>query len=371
MREQAVSDLIGLIYDCAIAPEKWPAALAAICDHSGSAAGTLAVFDLVAGRERTLVNHGISEENQRIYQEKYHCADLFLHPLLVREVGEPATSGDLVADEELLDSRIYREWAAPQGFRDTLMTMLTRHQGRLAFLGLTRRLDQRRYDAADRAAMRLIVPHVQRAVLISDLIEHRTVERDQLARIIDTLATATLVVEPGLRILHANEAARAMLARGRPIAAANGLIRLPRPVAAAISGMSRGRQDGRPMPDTIRVAGEAPEGDTVFVLMPLEAADGGSGQAPSRIALFIQEANGFVPLASEVWARLFGLTGGELRVLQGIVEGAAPTEIAATYGIAESTVRTHLASLFRKTGTRRQPELVRAAMSAVPPVRTA
>jgi hypothetical protein len=76
-----------------------------------------------------------------MYQERYHCADLFLHPLMTREVGEPAISSDLVNDEELLSSRIYREWAAPQGFRDTLMTMLARHQGRLAFLGLTRRLE--------------------------------------------------------------------------------------------------------------------------------------------------------------------------------------------------------------------------------------
>jgi DNA-binding CsgD family transcriptional regulator len=63
------------------------------------------------------------------------------------------------------------------------------------------------------------------------------------------------------------------------------------------------------------------------------------------------------------------VTGGELRVLQGLVEGAAPAEIAETYGIALSTVRTHLASLFRKTGTRRQPELVRLAMGSVPAVR--
>jgi DNA-binding CsgD family transcriptional regulator len=63
------------------------------------------------------------------------------------------------------------------------------------------------------------------------------------------------------------------------------------------------------------------------------------------------------------------VTGGELRVLQGLVEGAAPAEIAETYGIALSTVRTHLASLFRKTGTRRQPEVVRLAMGSAPAVR--
>ena len=374
MKEEKISALIGRIYDCAISPNKWPATLANICEYIESAAGTLAVIDLVTGQEKTLVNYGISEEDHRVYQEKYHCVDLFLHPLMLREIGDPATSADLVSDEELLSSRIYREWAAPQGFRDTLMTMLTRHQGRLAFLGVTRKLEQRRYDAADRHAMRLITPHVQRAVLISDLIEHQTVERNYFARIIDTIATPTVIIESNLRILHTNQTGQAMLSRGIQVSSAKGAIRLPNQVAAAVLRASReasqGRADTVAVPDTLRIVGDGAQSDIIFVVMPLGVPDRKLGSGALQIALFMQEANSFAPLAGEVWGKAFGLTGGELRVLQGLVEGAAPAEIAAMYGIANSTVRTHLVSLFRKTGTRRQVELVRLALSSVPPVRT-
>ncbi|MFO0200600.1 MAG: helix-turn-helix transcriptional regulator [Alphaproteobacteria bacterium] len=374
MKEEKISALIGRIYDCAISPNKWPATLANICEYIESAAGTLAVIDLVTGQEKTLVNYGISEEDHRAYQEKYHCVDLFLHPLMLREIGDPATSADLVSDEELLSSRIYREWAAPQGFRDTLMTMLTRHQGRLAFLGVTRKLEQRRYDAADRHAMRLITPHVQRAVLISDLIEHQTVERNYFARIIDTIATPTVIIESNLRILHTNQTGQAMLSRGIQVSSAKGAIRLPNQVAAAVLRASReasqGRADTVAVPDTLRIVGDVAQSDLNFVVMPHGGPDRKLGSGALQIALFMQEANSFTPLAGEVWGKAFGLTGGELRVLQGLVEGAAPAEIAAMYGIANSTVRTHLVSLFRKTGTRRQVELVRLALSSVPPVRT-
>jgi DNA-binding CsgD family transcriptional regulator len=369
MKEAEVSALIGKIYDCAMAPENWPVVLADICDYAESAAGTLAVFDLLTGQEKTLVNHGISDENHKLYQEKYHCADLFLHPLMVREVGEPAISSDLVAEDELLQSRIYREWAAPQGFCDTMMTMLTRHQGRLAFLGLTRKLEQRRYDDMDRESMRLIAPHVQRAVLISDLIEHKTVERNHFARIIDTITTPTVLIEGNLRILHANEAGKATMSRGAPISSSNGILHVPRQVAAAVTKVAQATQNGAAVPDTLRITGAEGQGDTIFVVMPLEAPDRRMGGASAQIALFMQEANSFVPLPTEVWGKLFGLTGGELRVLQGLVEGATPAEIAEVYGIANSTVRTHLLSLFRKTGTRRQADLVRLALNSVPPVR--
>jgi DNA-binding CsgD family transcriptional regulator len=216
--------------------------------------------------------------------------------------------------------------------------------------------------------MRLVAPHVQRAVLISDFIENQTVERNRFAHIIDTIATPTVIVESSLRIVHANEAGRAMLQAGGLVSSANGSIRLPNAVASAVLSGCRAGRNGTAVPDTIRVTdGEA--GDTIFVVMPLGAPDRRLGPTASQIAVFMQQANRFVPLATEVWARLFGLTGGELRVLQALIEGATPPEIAAVYGIAISTVRTHLVSLFRKTGTRRQADLVKLALSSVPPVR--
>jgi len=43
------------------------------------------------------------------------------------------------------------------------------------------------------------------------------------------------------------------------------------------------------------------------------------------------------------------------------------TEAAETLGIALSTAKTHLAHLLHKTGTQRQAELVRLAVSAFAP----
>lgn len=83
----------------------------------------------------------------------------------------------------------------------------------------------------------------------------------------------------------------------------------------------------------------------------------------------VQEARANSPLAMEVWSNTFSLTGGELRVLHELVLGSEPQQIADAYGIARSTVRTHLLNLFRKTGTKRQGELIRVAMDLVPQVR--
>jgi DNA-binding CsgD family transcriptional regulator len=62
--------------------------------------------------------------------------------------------------------------------------------------------------------------------------------------------------------------------------------------------------------------------------------------------------------------RLFGLTPAEARVLALLLDDCRPSEIAAELGISITTVRTHLKSLFAKTETRRQSELIALAWSA-------
>jgi DNA-binding CsgD family transcriptional regulator len=57
-----------------------------------------------------------------------------------------------------------------------------------------------------------------------------------------------------------------------------------------------------------------------------------------------------------------GLTPAEMGVLTLLLDGKTPKQIAATRGVAISTVRTQLKRLFAKTGTRRQADLVRWAL---------
>ncbi len=58
-------------------------------------------------------------------------------------------------------------------------------------------------------------------------------------------------------------------------------------------------------------------------------------------------------------ARMFGLTVAETRVLGALVDGLTPAECAARLAVGLPTVRSHLAQLLAKTGTRRQSELTR------------
>jgi DNA-binding CsgD family transcriptional regulator len=65
--------------------------------------------------------------------------------------------------------------------------------------------------------------------------------------------------------------------------------------------------------------------------------------------------------------RRYAITPAESRVMMLIVQGMTIAETAEALGISLPTAKTHLARLFDKTGTTRQADLVRLAMSALAP----
>jgi DNA-binding CsgD family transcriptional regulator len=61
----------------------------------------------------------------------------------------------------------------------------------------------------------------------------------------------------------------------------------------------------------------------------------------------------------------FGLTPAEVRLVLRLVSGDSLRSAAKALGIKYETVRTHLKSIFQKTGTRRQAELVIVVIRAL------
>ncbi len=59
------------------------------------------------------------------------------------------------------------------------------------------------------------------------------------------------------------------------------------------------------------------------------------------------------------FAARFGLTAAETRVLGAIIDGKGLLAAAERLNIGEATARTHARRIFDKTGTHRQPELIR------------
>lgn len=69
-------------------------------------------------------------------------------------------------------------------------------------------------------------------------------------------------------------------------------------------------------------------------------------------------------------AAFFGFTHAEVRLVSALSEGCSVPDAAGRLGVAPTTARTHLQSVFAKTGVRRQVDLLTLLASSGPSVAT-
>ncbi|MCK1552397.1 LuxR family transcriptional regulator [Bradyrhizobium sp. 177] len=199
----------------------------------------------------------------------------------------------------------------------------------------------------------------------------------ELATFVDTLdglGAGMYLVDPGGRLIHANTAGNAILdARdilssvgGRLVASDPQVDRTLRDVfATAGQGDAALGIRGIALPLTGR------EGDR-YVAHALPLTSGARRRAgivyTATAALFVRKASLAVASIPRAIGSAFKLTPTELRVLLAIVEVGGVPEVAMAFGVADSTVRTHVSRLFEKTGTARQADLVKLVAGYTTPL---
>jgi DNA-binding CsgD family transcriptional regulator len=87
----------------------------------------------------------------------------------------------------------------------------------------------------------------------------------------------------------------------------------------------------------------------------------------ASVAVFLRQLGDMSPFPGELFVKRFGISPAECRVLMMLTQGMTVREAASALGISEPTAKTHLQKLFQKTGTDRQPDLMRLVMSALAP----
>lgn len=78
----------------------------------------------------------------------------------------------------------------------------------------------------------------------------------------------------------------------------------------------------------------------------------------SRMLVILVDLDSSNQPNSATLKRLFGLTSAEGKLAAALATGSSPSQLADRFHVTRSTVRSQLASIFTKTHTRRQAELV-------------
>jgi len=109
--------------------------------------------------------------------------------------------------------------------------------------------------------------------------------------------------------------------------------------------------------------------DEGVVVAPLaEGSVSFEGSAPC-VSVLVTDPEAAPLGKASLLRRLYGVSESEARLAERLALGDTPAQAAASLGIKTSTARTQLISLFRKTETSRQAELIRVMASVFLPPR--
>lgn len=365
MRPETLSDIIGAVYDCVLAPENWYRALPLISIYGESAASSIVVQGRHAPDTASVFEHGGEQSFLRLYFEKLVASRLpIARSATFDNVGDVATMTMLAGEREPLNSDFYLKWVRPLGFRDVIGVLVLKSGKRVAWFSVTRSTVQSQFTDKDLRQMSLLSPHICRALLISDALDLRTITAARLEQTVDHLSTGIFLTEDGSRISYMNSSAEHILKKGGTLKVTNGRL------TAAQSGV----RDRLANALAQSVAGKAPHstgqhaialpheegGGLIAKVLPLQWRDGRNPLAPlpGTAAVFVQDPAEATDPPTQAFAMLYGLSVAEERVLERIVKGQTPREAADELGLSLPTVKSHLQKLFDKTDTGRQAQLV-------------
>jgi DNA-binding CsgD family transcriptional regulator len=160
------SALVADIYAASLDPSLWTGVLEEICAFVPAAISNIFVQDGVVKRANVGFDFGLQAPWNELYLMKYVKLNPAFPALLFCDVGEIFCSSNLVPATRIAQTLFYREYLQPQGLGETAGAVLEKSATRCAVFAVILTGSLGPVDEQTLRRMRLLIPHVQRAVLV-------------------------------------------------------------------------------------------------------------------------------------------------------------------------------------------------------------
>ncbi|WP_257543171.1 helix-turn-helix transcriptional regulator [Sphingopyxis sp. DBS4] len=363
---EVLNELIGRIYDSVLHPERWNDTLAritgALCPLSWEAA--FVIWESTSPpRARFVAATGLAAGIQEIYTAVYAGNHPWSRKFPRYANGSVVDSYDIMTREEFYESEFFRNFLKPYGIDRLIGVLLDRRGGERLGLMLPGPGDR---DAEKlKRGLRILAPHIQRAMRISDRIASLELAAGAARAAADAAPFAIFSLDEQLNILAANSRAARY--------AEAGFIRLANDRFAFTHGASQ-----KKLLDL--AAGPAPAGlafqavDEAGAECPVLAAritrqsaqQIGGVQLGAALVVTLGSSPGETPVVEiDRVAQWFALTPAEARLAVALAAGQTLQDYAALRAVSLNAARFLLKGIFRKTGATSQAQLV-ATLARLP-----
>ncbi|MCA2245304.1 MULTISPECIES: helix-turn-helix transcriptional regulator [Mycobacterium] len=358
------SRLVADIYAAAVAPQQWDAAIRDVQRVLGGTGGSLLMG---GGSVWSFQDSTLPLAALETYAEHYRRLDYVLERVQNGPIGVVRTGPEIIVPNR--NAEFYTGWMQPNELEDGLFVRLTGGPRPTCFLVMS---SKRYFDAPERVKLvGSLVVHLQQAVRTQDQFAAVVERNTELARALDAIRDAVIVVGTDCRVINLNSAAEDVLRGNDGLHTESGRIgainmQTERELHCALHGALIGGESG--LRGGRSLICRRPSGLRPYVIQVIPLHRIGTSERagePSALVL-IKDPERETESAATLLRRLYRLTEGEAEVALRLTHGAGLKQIADELSVSYETVRTHLQHAFDKTDTHRQAELVGLVLALTP-----
>ncbi len=368
--DENVSELVGQIYDSALAVEDWENLVDRLSQLMGMCSGGV----WVANDETLEIPFYANWNEDLVASEAFEDHYVFTVPPSYfdprRPEGQIYSCEALYADGEWEKSELFNDWYVPNGYGFCTSAVIWKAPELTARFCLMKPLHGERTSRSGKDLLSFLLPHFRRSLQLQHHFDLFDGERRAVLEILDAVPFGVILVDAKARVLEANAPAQEMLREADGISVTATTLRattssessaLARCVGeAARTGSAEGVESG----GQLRLSRPSLKRDYEVLISPIARRaflDQGIG-TPAAIVIITDPEHHAEP-PHERLQRLYGLSPAEAWVAWGIASGKRQTELAAERGISPETVRTYLRRARDKTDVRRTADLVRLILT--------
>jgi len=360
-------DLVGQIYEAVSEPREWSCFLENLTHSMGAIAARMRMIDKRVNRYCLVAGSGHDDSFDTQYGSHFTQVDVWNPILNQKAPGTLFNSAEILTDREFRQTEIYNDFFRHYDLFYGLGSNIAKSDSLIARIGIHRSQSQGEFNDWEKQLLMSMLPHLQRAFKLSSHLEElKSLHMGIQEALYHSASPLILLDEYGL-VAFTNQRADMLLERD------SGLFIRKNRLATVVNkekkqldmliheAVATGNNKGTGSGAALRLTSTVGTQRYNLLITPYPDHSVSHLGFNRRIcaAVFIHDTKQAGRLPPDILKTIYGLTRSEIRLAEAVLEGLSPAEAASKFGVSVNTTRTQLRSLFTKTETKRQSELVR------------
>jgi DNA-binding CsgD family transcriptional regulator len=350
---ETIIELISSVYQAPHSEGGWDRFFQQLLEKSNSKSGVLSTESGTTGINiKPVIQRGFDPSHLANWAEHYIKIDPWIERMSNMPNNAFYLADSIYPRKKFLQSEIFIEFSSKMNnYHASGACITTKDTNHSVQITLQRGKSQGEHNAEEFKVLNLLVPHIQQALWLDTALVPITSTKNTIVK---SLGDAAFLCDLNRKVLHLND-------RAESLCRASKKVRLLRGVLSLVDGgLTRKFQDSI---DEIALSVFGFSESKIFSfqengvsflvrVVPWIARETDLSLGLEQILVVVKAVDGVPNSAREAFRQTFGLSPRETEVSELLARGDKPQLISEQLDILESTVRTHIKALLRKTDSR-------------------